>query len=305
MLRIESGAYIYHLTNGVVTHVGHDGKALVGAASTGEWDGMADPRHGGIGAFGVHIARPPFPEKGREFERARHVENLREGNWGVIRSDTVRDGDFFRAETELGDEIRRPLINVKIRWRFRGPVSTAIFDVTTLDAIRGLYAKEPKIGVSALVGRGTKFVVRDSKRRLIRERAFVNMSDPRKKTLQITEDNRRHVAITGTWGTAHITGGGLPLTSLGVFGAEDSRYGLAKWRREAADAPKISSRDSDKAYCWCGKLRASWEVIAWPDRTGILMHGWTGGVGFHDCVCAYRLVRPGLRFRYYLRVRFE
>ena len=74
------------------------------------------------------------------------------------------------------------------------------------------------------------------------------------------------------------------------------------WAR-AADEREPYAPGPCGAYCLeDGKLRGRWELAKHPEQPGVelMLHGWEGGTGLPDCLCAARPFEPGETWTAYL-----
>jgi hypothetical protein len=259
----------------------------------GPWDGINDGKNGGAGAFGVHVI---------ELGATRHLDTCHRPD------DPGRDGWGFIMDTPFVSQGRRiftgtgytPIggaaLRTRAEWRIDLSQARATLDFR-VELLRDLWIKEPKLGVNGLLGIDSAYVL-SAEGVVLGRHDLSGYSDPSRHTRQATNPLRRHVHLLGDRQGALLRFGGFNGHSLVGPGWGD-------WRRLADSRP--GAHPVQAKYCHCDRLRDSWEMVRWGSRhsvTGVMFHGWTGGAGQHDCLCAYRRLDRGMRARLQLRIAF-
>jgi hypothetical protein len=243
-----------------------------------------DPRFGGIGCFGVHIARRNefFPSRLDLFtwDLTERMSAPDHGGYGVSEStaDTVflSDGESFprpllavRRETEEAGEGFRMRVTVEVLWDGSG---------------NRLYFKEPKLVAHGM--RGYRFIeCRDANGQSLGPRHdFKLLADPTRHTIQFRRPERA---------TVRLTGASPPVTLA---------FDRSGWDAWANDADPTEPLADGKPYCLqgppTGRLSRAWESAHWPGKNaaGVMFHAWEGGTGYSDCLSAFRPAVPGARY---------
>lgn len=262
-----------------------------------------DPAHGGLGAFGLHIAKPGA---GPLTDRVWHVDTRhRDPRAGFVCRPFALSSSDQQRKVRVAVSLfagwasgQRPVLSLDYRWRL-GPGKVAVtVTVTVLPAAEGLAVKEPKLTFGSLLATSTFVTVRDRGGRRLRRRWLGWYTDPRRRTLQLEHGARRSVVLSGLRGRvvldAHAADGGLPLEA---------------WRQQAQTQTATFMDGAEKRYCHCERLRGSWELARWsgtPTRAAVMLHAWTGGTGAYDCACAFRPFPPaGTTHRVHLAATFK
>lgn len=297
-MKIETGGFTYvlHPAGHVVRVESPKGVLLVDAPDAGPWDGLNDVIHGGLGAFGSHVALrvdDPFWRGARHVDSVHRPSDEGRDGWGVQPINMFAHPAGY-VVTSSACTPEGVFARLRHDWRFDGGKATLYF---TCQVREPVFVKEPKLCVSSLAGLTDRAIVLDAKRTAAKTFGLAAFTDPRRRTLQLTQGWRRHVELTGPNGKATVTAGDLAGLNVrdGVF---------VRWQEHAETAERLTQLDAEKPYCWDKDLRPSWELCRWPDRAGLLLHGWTGGVGFHDCRSCYRRAPVGTAYRVFLRVVF-
>lgn len=270
------------------------GVMAVRAESPGEWQGMNDPRFTAVGSFGCHLYRPPRDGESELWMHSRHVETLREAPWGV----TGWYGDNPKCPTLVTLGERLPLLRVFRHWKIEPPIYRCEGRVEVLGSAAGWFIKEPKVGVGSFIDLADRLTVTDKDGKGLTgwlakgvyggpTYDITSLTDPQKRTAQITDKRRRRFVLRGPNGRVFVT--------------LQDEFGKWRVRSDGREDPSAKGRGDD--YCHCDKLRGSWELIRRPHVASVLDCAWNGGTGFSDCLCGYRALVPGETYRWWLRVR--
>lgn len=292
---------------GALDRLESDGRVILRGEDAGAWEGVNDGRSHGFGDFGVHVARKPildpFLRSGRHLDTVHAATAPGRDGYGVTTTE--------KHVTERGTVVRQvlaaagePVLVVQTRTRRYERSLTVFAEVTFLPAAAGWYWKEPKWAAGPFVGRLATASVYDRRGAFLGRHDLSRYSDPTRHTQQLKHPERRSVVLDMGAYKVRVYASGL---REGSFRGEDWQGGpgIDEIRRIAQGA-EWYSRATVPAYCHVDPLRPTWEVVVWPDRATILLHGWTGGVGFHDCLPAYRSGRAlaGRTFRNLLRLEW-
>jgi hypothetical protein len=242
-----------------------------------------DPRFGGLGCFGVHIARRNefFPDGLVNFtwDLTERMNAAERGGYGVCGRDgntvLLSDGESYPApilavtrDVEVLHDGVRMTVTVEVKWNGSG---------------NQLFFKEPKIVAHGL--RGYQFIqCRGSDGQpLGPRRDLAKLAKPSVHTIQFRQLRRADVRLTGSRPPVTLT---------------FDKSGWDAWA-DAADAAEPLGGGAP--YCLqgppAGHLSRAWESAHWPgvDAAGVMFHAWEGGTGYMDCLCAFRPAVPGAR----------
>ena len=248
-----------------------------------------DPRFGGFGCFGVHVARRNefFPDLGRVYdwtwditERMNAKDN---GGFGV----TASYGTDKEWTTLLSDG-ESPIIAIKRVYDIRPHSFSMNVAVRVVWDGSGnpLYFKEPKLVCHSLHGYRYLWVGN-------KKHDLMILPKPSVRTLQIRDPKHLTVKFTGT----------RPPITVVLQGS-----GWNDWRKQADESEPLVSMTHGQRYCQqgppSGHLTSAWEAAHWPtlDAAGIMFHAWEGGSGYSDCLSCFRPAIPNSRYEVELTI---
>jgi hypothetical protein len=134
-----------------------------------------------------------------------------------------------------------------------------------------------------------------------------SMGDPHRHTLQLRYPQRRSVVyrpVRAPWGW-QVRAGAATAAYAAPVAWYGSGLGLDGWAA-AANRREPYGNVRCGAYCLqgppVGSLTRNWELASDPasPATVAMLHGWEGGTGLPDCLCAARAVVPGESWCTYL-----
>lgn len=288
-----------------------------------------DPCFGGLGCFGMHVARQNehFPD-GSVYNytwdvTGRHHAPTRAG-YGVdgsriLRLEQLADRVELDVEVDLFDGEAwtqgAPLLTVRYEWRFLASRAEAIVAMTVgAGAHVGspTYVKEPKLVAHSIGAYGTENpnyrwldMYRDDGS-LIQSFDIWSLPSPSVDTKQWPFDRRCRARLRAEGTPRYFNVIARALRSDGSHEDwEPSQHGLDGWAQAANWlSPLVPGCD---AYCLQGPggtLTRQWETARWasdgPDstpmagrpHTGLMLHAWEGGSGYPDCLCCFRPFPP-------------
>ena len=273
------------------TLVVDDFAARGGAAST--WGTINDPRNGGLGCFGFHLARrngQPDPVNYTWDVTGRHEAASRSG-FGVSASRVAvaprLAGAGADARVEAAFEVdltdgesaaaRQPLATVRYDYAFEARAVRCDVTVTTGGGAAvgsPAFVKEPKLVCHALGAtehgapryRNVDLLARDGTR--IAAFDVWSLPSPAVKTQQLGQDARARCRFADP---------ALPAVALevtaealapdGTHGAwEGSPWGLDRWAVLSNERERLEPCQPDEAYCLQGPgqtLTRQWEIARW------------------------------------------
>ncbi len=261
-----------------------------------------DPRFGGGGCFGVHVARRSLAFARGDLPNStwdvtERMPAANNGGFGLLRSES----SGFTTQTWLSDGESYPDPILSVTRKFTPKNGSAIISVSVEVLWKGagspLFFKEPKLVWHSL--RGFTFLyVLDDQGRILGVRDLTKLPAPSKHTYQLRYPERAAVQFEKrSWGK-------YPRLTV-----KFARSGWDEWADEA-DASEPLVGDC-APYCLqgppAGKLSRAWESAHWPgkDAAGVMFHAWEGGSGYMDCLCAFRPAVPGSRYEVGLEVVVE
>lgn len=282
---------------GFIRHVVNPkGRTLLMSPAAGPWDGLNDGKSGGIGGFGVHVARSLAQADHRHLDSCHWHYDAGRDQYGVHYADDGLLPSGRRWYRVILGDAHAALIQVNYRWRIRDNVASCLARVHIRPSANGVYFKEPKFCVNGLIGFNDRYqaLSPDMKTSVM---GPLRATNPKDTTKQIRQLWRRHVRLFGDAGIATISYGGMSGTSV-------VDTGLKAWRDYADKQPGLKKED-EGVGCYCDNLRATWELVRWPGSIGFLGNSWVGGPGQHICWCAGRHAPLNAKFNVWLRVKFE
>lgn len=300
--------------------------------------GLNDPRFGGLGAFGCHIAR-----KNEAFLSGGNVNDY---TWNLTdRMDAATDSGFgvsavrwtvapyvdaqgvgrATVETDLRDGYSNPVFTVKRDYRVYD--SRVEVDVTVVCSWDGsgppLYVKEPKLvahSIGPVGGPAYRYLdLYDRAGALIRQVDYQALPSPTVSTEQIPDDGRCRLRFQApTDGNQYLN-----VVAEGLSGAtrqtwEGSAAGLDRWAQDANAQTPLEP--TGPAYCKQGPgstLSRKWEATRWASagagsppmngrpHVGVMLHAWEGGSGYPDCRNCYVPVVPGNTYQAFMCFSFD
>jgi hypothetical protein len=243
-----------------------------------------DPRFGGVGCFGVHIARQNefFPHDLPNFtwDLTERMSAPDHGGYGVCgqTADTVLLSD--------GESSPKPILAVThdLEQLTAGVRVRVTVEVAWDGTGRPLYFKEPKLVAHGL--HGYRFLqCRDAAAQPLGPRHdLAALPKPDKHTLQLRHAERADVRLTGSAPPVTLT------------------FDRSGWEQWADQADAGAPLGEGKPYCLqgppAGHLSRAWEAAHWPDVdvAGVMFHAWEGGTGYMDCLCSFRPAVPGASY---------
>lgn len=293
-----------------------------------------DPRYGGLGCFGMHVARRNGQADPANYSwdvTGRHRAATRSGfgagdlrildGPGVSRR-SKRRAICLDVEVDLFDgeafSAGLPLVTVRYEYvLFSNRLNVTVTMTTGPGAHVGspAFVKEPKLvchGLAPSIHPGAHFreaEVFDARSQRLLRRSLADLPDPTKSTIQIGASRRARLRWHDRRSGSYFNIVARAVRDDGERVAwEGMGAGLDLWARRSNDRERLEPCEPDEDYCLQGPpdgttLTRQWEVAKWEDRpeTGVMLHGWEGGSGYPDCRCCYRRFGPaGETYRNFL-----
>jgi hypothetical protein len=251
---------------------------------------LNEPRAGGIGSFGCHVARRDSNWFGET--NTRMISN--QDGWGVYKESmdvNLTPPNAIVTHLCMLYDPWSPLFAIARRYFIAETYITLNFTVTELGDDKRVYIKEPKVTAGICPPNGVSYgsaTHYSSNGVRLAHKEMTSMAEPWKGTWQIRAPNRfrLHFSHAATLGF-HVVG---------------DMQGFEQWVDDAETRPKFQS--VCPPYCMqgppYGKLTRAWEVAKRKDEPdiGFMLHAWEGGAGASDCLCCARQTK-----RFTCRVR--
>lgn len=296
---------------------------------------LNDPRFGGLGAFGCHVAR-----KNEAWTAGDPVE---EWAWdltermsypvdGLGVSDVRWSGVLVAAgvgqatvEVDLRDGYSDPVFTVRRVYTFHD--SRVDVDVTVTATWDGsgppLYVKEPKFvahSIGPVGGPAYRYVnVYGPTGTLLRRVDYYGLPSPTVDTEQIGDDGRCRLRFEADPGNWFLNVVAEALDANGTRHTwEGASVGLDAWAVDANGRTPLEATGA--AYCRQGPggtLTRKWEATRWASdgrdsppmagrpHVGVMLHAWEGGSGYPDCRTCFVPVEPGESWRTFLGFSYD
>lgn len=292
-----------------------------------------DPRDGGFGCFGWQHARADGDPSiyNEAWDITGRTDAAANGGFGVTGStpdgDPVADANgnlHYGIAVVFGDGWQSDMVEVHYAWTVKPSCIEAAIAVTEKWDGSGYqaYAKEPKIvchGLGAEVAGGLVYTwldVFDSASNRLEHFNLTTLPDPTARTHQIGYAGRMRARFGDGSGAQPY----FNFVAEGIDGGgahtvwQDGAHGLDGWAALSDGRAEFASSPCG-AYCLqgagggnAGHLTRRWESAHWTThpQVGVMFHGWEGGSGPYDCMCASRQFgRSGESWSVYLCISHD